>query len=185
MMDVLVIDVLAPLGLVAMALFVVAIVMAARKQQRARAGLFEELAKKRGWRYLPQDDGTAQALARGFEDFARFRYASGEPRIPSSVVLGRVEEGRVCLFSHGTSKGDGDARLWCVCIIEADEEFLPSEKRRIPARLFEYAVEAQVRERRLAVYLAGRNDEVKSVRDLEGLLDIGREMAQNLTEKPL
>jgi hypothetical protein len=113
------IDILAPLGLVGFVGLVVALVLAARKQKRERARLFEALAERHGWRYLSVDDGTVQALADGFQGFDQFRYPSGAPRPPSSVVLGHAEEDRVCLFVHATQRTEGDARLWMVCLLEA------------------------------------------------------------------
>lgn len=113
------VDLLAPLALVGLAAFVVVFVRTARKQRRERARLFRELASAHGWRFLETDDGTARALSEGFGEFARFRSASLGERPPMSVVLGEVEEGRVCVFSHATRRDQGDARQWTVCLIEA------------------------------------------------------------------
>lgn len=113
------IDVLAPLGLVGLALFVVVFVWAARKQRRERAAVFRELATRHGWRYLEVDDGTAQRLAEGFDDFARFSSPSLGDTPPKPVVAGRVDEGRVCVFLHATRRHEGDARQWWICLVEA------------------------------------------------------------------
>ena len=113
------IDVLAPLGLLLFVGFVVAFVLAARKQRQARGKIFQELAADAGWRHLAVDDGTAEALAQGFDDFARFSSPSLGKLTPKNVVLGDVDEGRLCAFVHGTREHEDQARQWFVCLIEA------------------------------------------------------------------
>lgn len=131
------IDVLAPLALVFMVLLVVVAGMTARKQRTERTDLFRTLARKRGWRFLETDDGTAERLARGFRDFAVFRSPSLGEKKPESVVLGDVVEGRVCLFVHGTRAYEGDARLWTICVLATQQPLgapatiRPPEQRRV------------------------------------------------------
>lgn len=174
------IDVLAPLGLLGLVLLVVAFVVAARKQQRERARPFQELAERREWRYLPQDDGTARSLAEGFEGFARFRYASGAPRLPSSVVSGEAGRRRICLFLQGTRTTEGDARQWTVCIVSAGSDLARPERPRHRPPSLGYDVEVQVRGRRLAASLAGRNDEIESVEQLQALAEFTLSLADEL-----
>lgn len=224
-------DPLVPLALLAMVLFVVLVVWAARKQRAERARHFQDLAGGHGWRYLDVDDGSAQALSEGFSDFARFRSSSRGDNPPTSVVLGSIDEGRVCLFSHFISKGEGDARLWTLCLIEApetlgpplrvspksvrrvavwgddpevvtgdrpfDEAFevrspdteearavlgarfrrvlLESRTRRLP-----FPVEIQIRDRRLALHPAKRNDAPGTTVELEAMLELGKELVAAL-----
>ena len=119
------IDVLAPLALLALAAGVVLFVWTARKQRRQRAQVLADLADERGWRHLESDDGTAQRLSEGFGRFARFHSPTLGEKIPAPVVLGSVDEGRVCLFLHGTRDHEGDARQWTVCLIEARDRLGP------------------------------------------------------------
>lgn len=113
------IDVLAPLGLLAMAGFVVAFVVTARKQRSGRRELFRRLAAGRGWAYLGDGDGLVERMAHDFEGFGRFRSSSAGKLVPEAVVLGKVEEGRICCFLHGTVGYEGKGRLWTVCMIDA------------------------------------------------------------------
>jgi hypothetical protein len=228
------IDVLAPLGLLLLVGFVVAFVLAARKQQQARGRIFQELAADAGWRHLAADDGTAEALAQGFDGFARFSSPSLGKLTPKNVVLGDVDEGRLCAFVHGTREQEDQARQWFVCVIEAakplcgavlvrsrrtearrvrevgvapevsfdeDPDFhrrflvrardaagarrcLGSEARRFllaGAGRLPFVPEAQIRGRRLAVYLAERNAEPESVEDLSALVSFTRGLARALT----
>lgn len=119
------IDVLAPLGLVALALLLVAFARAARKQRRERTAVFRELATRHGWRCLEVDDGRAQSLSEGFDNFARFSSPSLGDTPPKPVVAGPVDEGRACVFLHATRRHEGDARQWWVCLVEALEPLGP------------------------------------------------------------
>lgn len=119
------IDILAPLGLAFMVLFVVVLVRTARKQQRERSSSFRALAGDRQWTFLETDDGTAERLAEGFRDFAVFHSASLGEKRPRNVVLGAVPEGRVCLFEHGTRVYEGHARLWTICLLESGDRLGP------------------------------------------------------------
>ncbi len=223
------IDVLAPLGLLLLVGFVVAFVLTARKQRAARGRIFQQLAERAGggWRYLPSDDGTAEALSQGFDDFAQFSSPSLGKLTPENVVVGDAEEGRICAFLHGTRRREGDARQWFVCVVEAAEPLCDAalirtrrtEARRVrevgiaPPVPFEedrafhrefvvrardaararaclgpaarrfllsragslpFVPEAQIRHRRLAVYLAERNAELESVEDLSALVSFAR-----------
>lgn len=224
------IDVLAPLALLALGAGVVLFVWTARKQRRQRTRVFADLAAERGWRHLESDDGTAQRLSEGFDRFARFHSPSLGETIPAPVVLGSVDEGRVCLFLHATRDHEGDARQWTVCLVEARDRLGPDleirplavprpqrvgvdpvvsfgdarfEERfevrsaapdaardRLDATVREllltaserlpHPVELQVRERRLAAYLAGRNDEVESADQLGELVQHTRSVARSL-----
>lgn len=227
------IDVIAPLALVAMALGVVALVVAARRQRAARRGVFQELATTAGRRYLETDDGTAQAAAEGFEGFGRFASPSLGAKPPEAVVVGGVDEGTIHHFLHGTRDVEGQAREWTVCLVEAPRDLcggtslriVPTELSRVGraggppvvsfaedaafAEGFEVRspdpesaracldprvrqlltsrglrrplpVEVQVRDRRLAVYLAGRNDEARGVEDLQALEDLARSLVAAL-----
>lgn len=222
------IDILAPLGLVGIVLMGVALVMAGRKQKRERGRLFEALAATHGWRYLAIDDGTAQSLAKGFQGFDRFLYPSRAPRLPSSVVVGHVDEGKICLFVHTTETTY--LRSWYVCVVEASADFKlsarihprsvrePHQRLADPvvgtadprfddtfeircqapqelltlmdARVREvlldgsgrlpFPVEVQLHENRVAVYLAGRNDDVSSTAELEELVAFTRALVRSL-----
>lgn len=108
-----------------MVLLVVVAGMTARKQRSERADLFRTLARKRGWRFLDTDDGTAERLSEGFRDFAVFHSASLGDKKPEGVVLGDVPEGRVCLFVHGTREWEGNARLWTTCLLACREQVGP------------------------------------------------------------
>lgn len=94
------------------------IVVSARRQRASRQHLFADFANDAGYDYLGTDDGTAEAFARGYEDFARFTSASLGPRPATNVIRGDLEEGRLCLFTHGTRDIEGQARDWYVCIVE-------------------------------------------------------------------
>lgn len=224
------IDVLAPLGLLALVGLVVVIALTARKQKREQAGVFADLAASKGWRLLDRDDGTARRLSDGFDRFARFHSPSIGERLPAPVVLGSVEEGRVCLFLHATRDHPGDARQWTVCLVEAakhlgpDLEIRPRSVRRVkrvgvaPVVPFDdprfeesfevrcadaaaaracldsstrelliaaagnvaHAVALQIRDRRLAVYLAARNDVAESPDELRELVDHASSVVRGL-----
>ncbi len=112
------IDILAPLGLVAMLAIIALIVVSARRQRANRQHLFADFADIGGYSYLDTDDGTAEAISQGFKDFTRFTSASLGPQPPTNVVYGNLKEGRLCLFTHGTRDVEGQARHWYVCIVE-------------------------------------------------------------------
>lgn len=122
------IDILAPLALLLMGLFVVLIGVTARKQRRERADVFRALARRHGWRFLETDDGTAERLAEGFRDFAVFHSASLGEHKPESVVLGDVPEGNICLFVHGTREWEGNARLWTICLLACSKHVGPTAR---------------------------------------------------------
>lgn len=119
------IDVLAPLGLVLLAVLVAAVVVSARRQRSATRELFRRFAEETDRRYLPTDDGTAQSLGDGFEGFGSFSSPSLGPRPPAPVVVGRTRSGIVCHFTHGVRRTQGDARQWTVCVIAAGESLSP------------------------------------------------------------
>lgn len=231
------IDVLAPLALLALAAGVVFFVLAARRQRAARRALFRDLADATDRRYLKGDDGTAERLAEGFQGFGVFHSPSLGATVPEAVVVGQVAEGTICHFLHGTRELDGQAREWTVCLVEApeplcggaavrirprevatvreiggtaqvsfadDREFdegfavtssdpsatracLGTEMRsllasgnRPGARPAPLAVEVQIRDRRLAVYLARRDDEARNVDNLRTLEDLARRLSATL-----
>lgn len=113
------IDILAPLGLLAMAGLVVAFVVTARRQRAGRRALFRRLAAAEGWDHLEDDDGLVESMARDFAGFGRFRSSSAGKLAPEAVVVGDVDEGRICCFLHGVVRYEGQGRLWTVCLIEA------------------------------------------------------------------
>lgn len=231
------IDVLAPLALLAMVAGVVAFVVTARRQRAARRAIFRDLADATGRRYLEVDDGTAERLARGFQGFGIFDSPSLGPKPPEAVVAGAVQEGTVCHFLHGTRELEGQAREWTVCIVDAREPLCRGAALRIRPRAVNTVhevggdpevqlpedpdfsdrfsvtssdpsaarsclgssarsllssadrgttgprslpVEVQLRDQRLAVYLARRDDEARSVDDLRALESLARDLAAAL-----
>ena len=108
------------------ALFVYAVVREARKQRRAARVLLEQFATARHWRFLEEDDGTAQELASGMEAIGVFRSPSLGARIPSNVVVGEVAEGRVCLFQHSLRVHEGYAFQWNVCLVQTQRPLCDS-----------------------------------------------------------
>lgn len=120
------IDILAPLALLAMIGLVVAIFLAARKQRQARGAIFESLAASSRLRYLSSDDGTAEAMAEGFEGFGRFYSPSAGKLEPKDVVMGELPEGRMCAFTHRTREVEGEGRQWCICIIDTNRQLCES-----------------------------------------------------------
>lgn len=115
-------QVIGPLLVVALIGLVVTIAMAARRQRGDLQGLFREAAQQTGLTYLEEDDGSAEALAQGFDPsrFSRFTSSSLGRVRPQSLVHGAVREGKACLFSHATRRVEGEARQWFVAIVEAD-----------------------------------------------------------------
>ncbi|MFW6078338.1 MAG: hypothetical protein ACODAE_01875, partial [Gemmatimonadota bacterium] len=81
--------------------------------------MFRRFAAARGWAYLGDGDGLVESMAHDFEGFGRFRSSSAGKLVPEAVVLGDVEEGRICCFLHGTTGYEGKGRLWTVCMIQA------------------------------------------------------------------
>lgn len=115
-------QIIGPLLVVALIGLVVVIVGTARRQRAGLQGQFREVAQQTGLDYLSEDDGTAEALAQGFDPsrFARFTSPSLGRLRPRNVVHGQVSEGKACLFSHATRRTEGDARQWIIAIVEAE-----------------------------------------------------------------
>jgi hypothetical protein len=107
-------------------LFAFAVVREARKQRSGARDLFEQFANARGWQFLEADDGTVQELASGMEAIGVFHSPSLGSRIPSNVSLGRVAEGRSCLFQHSLRVDEGRSFEWHVCLIETDRPLCDS-----------------------------------------------------------
>ena len=112
-------EVIAPLLLAAMVGLVILVVLTARRQRAADRKYFVEAARTANLVYLQEDDGTAEALAQGFDqdEFARFSSPSRGRIPPENVVHGKVVEGEACLFQHSTHRTEGDARQWFVAIV--------------------------------------------------------------------
>jgi hypothetical protein len=101
-------DILIPIGvLLFIALFIYAIIKEGRKQKREQSFFFKKLAERKGWKYIKEDDGTAQHVAHDFEGIGVFSSPSLGKIIPRNVVLGRTEVGRCCLFEHYTRIYEG------------------------------------------------------------------------------
>lgn len=115
------IDVLAPLGLLAMVGFVVLLVVTARKQRASRRELFRRLAAAEGWEYLEGGRDVVEPLARDFPGFGRFRSSSLGELSPEASVVGRTDQGLVLCFVHGTREYEGQGRPWTVCLVESRE----------------------------------------------------------------
>jgi hypothetical protein len=116
-------DILIPIGfLLFIALFIYAIVKEGRKQKRVKDVVFKKLADQRGWKYIIEDDGTAQRLAHNFEGIGVFSSPSLGKMIPRNVVLGRTDVGRCCLFEHYTRIYEGYAMKWFACVVEAQRD---------------------------------------------------------------
>ncbi|HZD05906.1 MAG TPA: hypothetical protein VE173_13350 [Longimicrobiales bacterium] len=214
------IDVLAPLGLLAMAGFVVLLVVTARRQQASRRELFRQLAAAEGWEYLERGRDVVEPLARDFAGFGRFRSSSVGELSPEATVVGRTGQGRVLCFLHGTREYEGQGRQWTVCLVEARKPLCgplriqPRNVRRIrevggdPSVSFDdsgfeagfavtapdpgsarrcigpgvrrfllsehpklpFPVDVQIRDRRVAAYLARRNAIATNVSGLQALV---------------
>ena len=116
-------DILIPIGVLSfIALFIYAIVREGRKQKKRQNVFFKKLADHRGWKYLKEDDGTAQHVARGFEGIGVFSSPSLGKIIPRNVVLGRTNAGRCCLFEHYTRIYEGYAMKWFACVVETQRD---------------------------------------------------------------
>jgi hypothetical protein len=103
-------DILIAIGVLSfIALFIYALVKEGRKQKRERNVFFKKLADRRGWKYLKEDDGTAQRVAHDFEGISVFSSPSLGKIMPCNVVLGRIKVGRCCLFEHYTRIYEGYA----------------------------------------------------------------------------
>jgi hypothetical protein len=112
------IDILAPLGLLAMLAIVAVVIIAARRQRATQQDIYKAFADHAGFSYREIDDGTAETLSQGFEDFARFSSPSLGPKPAANVVTADLKDGRLCLFTHGTREVEGEAREWFVCLTE-------------------------------------------------------------------
>lgn len=232
-------DILIPIGvLLFIALFIYAIVKEGRKQQKGPNVFFKKLAKRKGWKYLKEDDGTAQRLAYDFEGIGVFSSPSLGKMIPRNVVLGRTKVGRCCLFEHSSRIYEGYAIKWFACVVETRNDLgasfvvqskkkagtitdnfysgqkIPIEdywtkgfrlycndkapkKEMLPMgtrqKLFQdmanlpWRIDMQVRKDRLAVYPSSRNFQLKSVQDLERLIEFSQVavncLAKNSTER--
>lgn len=225
------IDILAPVGLILLAAFLVVVVVSARKQKRSIGDIYREFARRSGYSYRDEDDGTAQQLATGFDEFARFKSPSQGTTRPEHVVTGKAAEGVFCAFSHATREYEGNARDWDVCIIETKDRlcvsgpikctprrrFMGREMNGLPEVPFEhdsafsqkfmvcaagasaaracldehvrnflvleagnlpFAPEIQMLDKRLAVYPAGRNEDVADSEALSKLSDFARGLAR-------
>lgn len=225
--------ILIPIGvLLFIALFIYAIVKEGRKQKKRQNVFFKKIADRRGWKYLKEDDGTAQRLAYDFEGIGVFSSPSLGKMIPRNVVLGRTKVGRCCLFEHCTRIYEGYAMKWFACVVEAQNDLggsfvvqskgkagtitdnfytgqkIPIEddwakgfrlycndkapkKEMLPMgtlqNLFEemanlpWRIDMQVRKDRLAVYPSSRNFQLKSVQDLERLIEFSQVSVNCLT----
>ena len=226
-------DVLIPIGvLLFIALFIYAIVKEGRKHQKAPNVFFKKLAERKGWKYLKEDDGTAQHVSNDFEGIGVFSSPSLGKMIPRNVVHGRMKVGNCCLFEHHTRIYEGYAMKWFACVVEAqndlggsfvvqskgkagtitdnfytghkisiednwakgfrlycndkapNKEILPmgtlqklvKEMANLPWR-----IDMQIRKDRFAVYPSSRNFQLKSVQDLERLIDFSQVALKCLT----
>jgi hypothetical protein len=227
-------DILIPVGvLLFIALFIYAIIKEGRKQKRVQEVFLKKLADRRGWKYLKEDDGTAQRLAHDFEGIGVFSSPSLGKMIPRNVVLGRTKVGRCCLFDHYTRIYEGYAMKWFACVVEAQNDlggcFVVQSKgkggtitdnfytgQKIPIeddcakgyrlycndkapkkeilpmgtlqKLFQemanlpWRIDVQVRKDRLVVYPSSRNFQLKSVQDLERLIEFSQIAVNYLTK---
>ena len=115
-------DLLIPLGLlVFIALFALALIHTARKQRKAKAGVFRDFADRYALSYLSEDDGSAQAFAKGFHGIGRFSSPSLGKVIPKDVVRGEMSGVEVILFRHSIRYSEGWAREWFVAGIRCPE----------------------------------------------------------------
>ena len=226
-------DILIPVGvLLFIALFIYAFVKEGRKQKRVQNVFFKKLADRRGWKYIIEDDGTAQRLAYDFEGIGVFSSPSLGKMIPRNVVFGRTKVGRCCLFEHDTRIYEGYAMKWLACVVKAQnnlggsfvvqsrgkagtitDNFYTGQKilikddwakgyrlycnDKIPKneifpmgtlqKLFQeitnlpWRIDIQVRKDRLAVYPSSRNFQLKSVQELERLIEFSQVAVNCLT----
>ena len=115
-------DVLIPLGLLLfIGFFAYAVIHTARKQRKAKAGVFRDFANKTGLRYQKEDDGKAQGFAREFDGIGRFSSPSLGKVIPKDVVDGIMNESETILFRHSIRFSEGWAREWFVAGITCAE----------------------------------------------------------------
>lgn len=115
-------DVLIPLGLLLfIGFFVYAIIHTARKQRKAKTGVFRDFANKGGLRYLEEDDGRAQQFARDLDGIGRFSSPSLGKVIPKDVVYGSMNGSETILFRHRIRFSEGWAREWFVAGITCAE----------------------------------------------------------------
>jgi hypothetical protein len=226
-------DILIAIGVLSfIALFIYAIAKESRKQKREQSFFFKKLADGRGWKYIKEDDDTAQRVAHDFEGIGVFTSPSLGKIIPRNVVFGRIEAGNCCLFEHYTRIYEGYAMNWFVCVVEAQNDLGGSfvvqsngktrsitdnfytgqklsieddwakgftfycdgkapKKKILPMGTLQklsqemadlpWLVDMQVRKDRLAVYPASRNFQLKSVHDLERLIEFSRVAVNCLT----
>jgi hypothetical protein len=226
-------DVLIPIGaLLFIILLIYAIVKEGRKQQKGTRVFFKKLAARKGWKYLTEDDGTAQHIAKDFEGIGVFSSPSLGTMIPRNVVLGRMKVGRCCLFEHYTRIYEGYAIKWFACVVETQNDLGGSfvvqslgkaatitdnfytgkkisitddwakgyrlycndkspNKEMLPTgtlqKLFQevanlpWRIDMQARKDRLAVYPSSRNFQLKSVQDLERLVEFSQVAVNCLT----
>jgi hypothetical protein len=196
-------DVLIPIGvLLFIALFIYAIVKEGRKHQKAPNVFFKKLAEHKGWKYLKEDDGTALHVSNGFEGIGVFSSPSLGKMIPRNVVNGRMNVGNWWLFEHHTRIYEGYVMKWFACVVEAQNDlggsfvvqskgkagtitdnFYTGHKISIEddwAKGFRLYCN-QVRKDRFAVYPSSRNFQLKSVQDLERLIDFSQVALKCLT----
>ncbi len=115
-------DVLIPLGLLLfIGFFAYAVIHTARKQRKAKAGVFRDFANKTGLRYQKEDDGKAQGFAREFDGIGRFSSPSLGKVIPKDVVDGIMNESETILFRHSIRFSEGWAREWFVAGVTCAE----------------------------------------------------------------
>lgn len=108
-------DLLIPLGLLLfIAIFVSAVVITARRQNRAKAKVFKDFADRNGLSYLQEDDGKAQEFAREFDGIGQFSSSSLGKVIPKDVTAGILHGVESILFRHSTRYSGGFAREWFV-----------------------------------------------------------------------
>ncbi len=228
-------DILIPISvLLFIALFIYAIIKEGRKQKREQSFFFKKLSERKGWKYIKEDDGTAQHVAHDFEGIGVFSSPSIGKIIPCNVVLGRTEIGRCCLFEHYTRIYEGYAMKWFACVVEAQRDlggsFVVQSRgkagaitdnfytgKKIPIKddwargfrlysndkasikeilpmgtlqkLFQemanlpWRIDVQVRKDRLAVYPSSRNFQLKSVQNLEQLIEFSQVAVNCLTSK--
>jgi len=122
-----VMDIVGPLAIVAIFVTIAGLMLkAARNQQGAVLGHFGGYAKTAGLEYLAPDDGRAEAMAGGFDDFAVFQRTDGMHVPPICTVSGKVAEGQLCAFSHFTQGTPNSGRPWVVAIIDTGHQIIAS-----------------------------------------------------------
>jgi len=115
-------DVLIPLGLfLFIGFFVYAIIHTARKQRKAKVGVFRNFADKNGLRYQAEDDGTAVGFAKDFDGIGRFSSPSLGKVKPKDVVAGMSNGSEALLFRHRIRFSEGWAREWFVAGVNSAE----------------------------------------------------------------